>query len=90
MPLLGKVYDALRSRYSQGLEVSLSVLDALTPEEMSHIVGITQRQQGTVNETAFRDCVNTVLQEHQSAGVTSDDDLMALRDKLKQRKGTKA
>ena len=33
-------------------------------------------------------CVNTVLAEHQRAGVSSDDDLMNLRNKLKERKGT--
>ena len=89
VPLLGKVYDDLRSRYSQGLEVSLSVLE-LTAEEMSHVAGITHRNTGTVNAEAFRDCVNTVLAQHQSAGVSSDDDLMALRNKLKERKGTNA
>ena len=87
VPLLGKAYDDLRSRYSQGLEVSLSVLE-LTAEEMSHVAGITHRNTGTVNAEAFRDCVNTVLAQHQSAGVSSDDDLMALRNKLKERKGT--
>ena len=85
--LLGKVYDDLRNRYRTGLEVSLSVLE-LTAEEMSHMAGITHRHQGTVNAEAFRDCVNTVLAECQSAGVSSDDDLMALRNKLKERKGT--
>ena len=89
MPLLGKVYDALRSRYEKGLEVSISVLE-LMPEEMSHVTGITQRHQGTVNAYAFRDCVSTVLSQRQSAGVSSDDDLLALRNKLKERKGTKA
>ena len=87
VPLLGKVYDDLLSRYRTGLEVSLSVLE-LTAEEMSHVAGITHRHQGTVNADAFRDCVNTVLAERQSAGVSSDDDLMALRNKLKERKGT--
>ena len=89
VPLLGKVYDDLRSRYSQGLEVSLSVLE-LTAEQMSHVTGITQRHTGTVNADAFRDCVNTVLASHQSAGISSDDDLMAFRNKLKERKGTNA
>ena len=89
VPLLGKAYDDLRSRYSQGLEVSLSVLE-LTAEEMSHVAGITHRNTGTVNAEAFRDCVNTVLAQHQSAVVSSDDDLMALRNKLKERKGTNA
>ena len=87
VPLLGKVYDDLRSRYSRGLEVSLSVLE-VSAEEMSHLVGIVQRHQGTVNADAFRDCVGIVLATRQSAGVSSDDDLMALRNKLKERKGT--
>ena len=89
VPLLGKAFDDLRGRYSRGLEASLSVLE-LSTEEMSHLAGITHRHQGTVNADAFKDCVNTVLAEHQSAGVSSDDDLMALRDKLKERKGTRA
>jgi len=70
--------------------VSLSVLGDYTAEEMSHIAGISQRHQGPVNEDAFRDCVSTVLAQQQSAGVSSDDDLMALRNKLKERKGTRA
>ena len=89
VPLLGKVYDDLYSRYSQGLEVSLSVLE-VSAEEMSHLAGIAHRHQGTVNADAFRDCVNMVLAERQSAGVSNDDDLMALRNKLKERKGTRA
>ena len=90
VPLLGKVYDQLRSRHEQGLEVSISVLADLTGEETSHIAGISQRQQGVVNEDAFRDCVATVLAQRQSKDVSSDDDLMALRNKLKERKGTRA
>ena len=60
VPLLGKVYDELRSRYSQGLEVSLSVLGDYTPAEVSHIAAISQRQQGPVNEDAFRDCCPSI------------------------------
>ena len=69
--------------------MSLSVLE-VSAEEMSHLAGITHRHQGTVNADAFRDCVNMVLAERQSAGVSNDDDLMALRNKLKERKGTRA
>ena len=86
--LLGRVFGQLRSRYDQGLEVSLSVLTDLTGEEMSHVTGIAQRQQGPVNEDAFRDCVRTVLAQRQSKQVSSDDDLLALRNKLKESKGT--
>ncbi len=88
--LLGNVYDQLCSRAKQGLEVSVGVLSDLNTEEMSHITGILQRHSGTVDETALADCVKTVLKEHQAGQVTTEDDLMRLRDKLKESKGVKA
>lgn len=88
-PLLGKVYSQLKQRYEQGLEVSLAVLEELSQEEMSHMVGVLQRQQGPVNEQAFADCVATICAEHQVASVNSEDDLLALRSRLKERKGIK-
>ena len=88
-PLLGRVYDQLLARHQQGLEVSLGVLSDLTPEEMSHLSGICQRQQGTVNETAFKDCVATIRGETQVKNISSDEDLLAFRNKLKERKGTR-
>ena len=88
--LLGRVFSQLQSRYQQGLEVSLGVLAELTPEEMSHVTAICQRQQGPVSEQAFRDCVRTVTSQKQSKQVSTDDDLLALRNKLKESKGTKA
>ena len=90
MELLGRAFAQLQQRHSRGLEVSLAVLEDMTPEEMSHLTGISQRQQGPVSETAFTDCVQTVLAQRQSAGVSTDDDLLALRNKLKERKGMKA
>ena len=88
--LLGRVFGQLQSRHGQGLEVSLGVLAELTPEEMSHVTAICQRQQGPVNAQAFRDCIRTVTSQKQSKQVTTDDDLLALRNKLKESKGTKA
>ena len=88
-PLLGRVYDQLQKRHQQGLEVSLAVLEELNQEEMSHMVGILQRQEGPVNEQAFADCVATICAEHQAASVTSEDDLLAFRSRLKERKGIK-
>jgi hypothetical protein len=55
---------------------------------MSHITGICQQQSGPVNEKAFRDCVSTVLAENAVKKVESDEDLLAFRNKLKERKGT--
>ena len=89
VPLFGRVFGQLQNRHKQGLEVSLGVLEDLTAEETAHLAGICQKQEGPVNETAFRDCVKTILAENQSRGITSDDDLMALRNKLKESKGAK-
>ena len=86
-PLLGNVYAQLRSRHDQGLDVSLSVLEDLSSEEMSHITGICQRQSGPVNEDAFNDCVRTIQTEHRTSKVTTEDDLLALRKALQGRKG---
>ena len=88
-PLLGKVYSQLRSRYEEGLEVNLSGLADFTAEEMSHIAGILQGRQSPVNEQALSDCVQTILTERQSAQVSTADDLMAYRNKIKQKKGIK-
>lgn len=88
-PLLGRVYDQLLSRHAQGLETGLGVLSDLTPEEMSHVAGISQRQQGPVNEKAFKDCVAIIRGEAQVKKIASNDDLLAFRNKLKESKGTK-
>ena len=88
-PLLGRVYEQLQQRYFQGMEVSLSVLEGFSPEEMSHLAGISQRQQGPVNETALKDCVAVILKTSQVKQIESNDDLMAFRNKLKESKGTK-
>ncbi len=87
--LLGKVYGQILSRYEEGLEVSPAVLTDLSQEEMSHIMGIIHRQEGPVSEAAFRDCIQTILSEHQKTNVTTEDDLLAFQKKLKERKGIK-
>ncbi len=89
VPLLGKVYDQLLAMYHQGMEVTLASVTDLTPEEMSHVVGMCQRREGPVNETAFSDCVETIMGIRTSAQVSTDEDLLAFRNKLKESKGTK-
>ncbi len=85
--LLARAYAQLKARYQQGLEVNPAVLTDFTAEEMSHIAAICQRQTGPVNETAFADCIRTILAEHQAASVSSDDDLRKFQNRLKERKG---
>ena len=66
------------------------MLEELEPEEMSHIAGILQRQQGPVNEQALQDCIRTIQDEHQSGKVTTDEELRLRQERMKQRKGIKA
>ena len=87
--LLARVYLQLRQRHDQGLDVSLAVLSDLTQEEMSHVTGFCQRQQGPVNEQALRDCVRIIRAEHRVSNVETEDDLMALRNKYRESKGIK-
>ena len=86
-PVLGRAFAQLKQRHEHALEVAPGVLTDFTPEEMSHLVGITQRHQGPVNETALMDCIRIIRGEHQVNNVSSDDDLRALQNKLKERKG---
>ena len=88
-PILGRAFAQLKLRYYEGLEVAPGVLMDFTPEEMSHLVGLTQRHNGPVNENALMDCIRTIRREHQLENVNTDDDLLALQNKLKERKGLK-
>ena len=88
--VLGRAYDQLRRRHDMGLEVSLTGLSEFTAEEMAHIAGIAQRHQGPVNDKGFADCVATVRSEHKKKALSSDEDLLALRNAMKERKGMKA
>ena len=87
--LLGKAFAQLAERYRNGLEISVAVLEGFSAEEMSHLAGIMLRQDGPVNETALRDCIGIIRAEHQAGNVSNDDDLLAYRNKLKDKKGLK-
>ena len=87
--LLGRVYDQFCLRYAQGLTLSPGGLEELTADEMSHITSIAQRQLGPVNEAALEDCIRIILAEHQVSGIRDEEDLMKLREQLKERKGMK-
>ena len=87
--LLGKAFSQLVDRYRRGLEISLAVLEDFSAEEMSHLAGILLRQDGPVNEVALRDCISIIRSEHQAGSVNNDDDLLAYRNKLKDKKGLK-
>lgn len=87
-PLLAKAYDVLRTRYREGLQVSLAGLsETFSPEELSHLTQVSQKKNELVSEDAFRDYLQIIRDEAAKTGVRTEDDLLALRDRLKQTKG---
>ena len=88
-PVLGRAFAQLHSRYRQALEVSPAVLTDFTAEEMAHIAGLAQRHTGPVNENALADCIRIICDEYQRDNTSSDDDLLAMQQRLKERKGMK-
>ena len=87
-PLLGRTYAALRERSREGLQVSLAALgESFTAEELAHLTQMSQKKNELVSEDAFRDYLGIILDESARSGVRTDQDLLALRDRLKQKKG---
>ena len=86
--LFGRVFRQFTQRYEAGMDISLGVLEDVTSQEMNHLTATVHRHHEPVNEAAFRDFVQTVQLQNRSHQVSSDDDLMALRNQLKERKGT--
>ena len=87
-PLLGRAFQALRERFRAGLQVSLAALgEQFTTEELAHLTQMSQKKTELVSEDAFRDYLEIILEESAKAGVRTDQDLLALRDRMKQKKG---
>ena len=89
-PLLGRVFDQLRGQFQAGKEPTLTALTDFTAEEMAHIAGILQRCTDTVSEKALEDSIRVIRKEHAFQTANSDDDLLLLQQKLRERKGIKA
>ena len=85
VPLLGRVFGQLSQRHSQHMEVSIAVLEGLEPDEISHLTAMIHRHQGPVNRQALTDCVGLILSESSKRG--GAEDLLALRNRMKERKG---
>ncbi|MBR4131343.1 MAG: DNA primase, partial [Oscillospiraceae bacterium] len=87
-PLLGRAFELLRARYRAGLQPSLAALgEDFTGEELAHLTQVSQKKDELVSEDAFRDYRNIIREESARAGIQSEQDLLALRDRLKQTKG---
>ena len=88
-PLLGKAYGILKERWQAGRPVTLAALDgAFTPEEMDHLTAVAQAPQPMhTAAAALADFKQTVLAESRGTEIRSGEDLAALRETLKQKKG---
>jgi len=87
-PVLGRAYDALHQQRLHGGLVSLAALEGqFSKEEMEHLSGVAQKGSALVNEDALQDFVKIIREEYAKREARQDQDLMALRDRLKNKKG---
>ena len=87
VPLFANVYTQMQTRHRSGLGVSVASLEELDTDQASHIAMITQNQSGPVNEQAFRDYIDIIRSRFRKRSVSSDEDLLALRDRKKESGG---
>lgn len=86
-PLLGRVFEALRTRWREGRPVSLAALDGLlTPAEADHLAAVANAPQSRAAAgDALRDCVERIRQG--DGGGDDAESLLALQKKWKEKKG---
>lgn len=85
---LGRAYDALVRLYRDGLRVCLSGLQDFSGSEISRLSAISQRYDRVSGEQAFRDCVDVIRAENgKKDSSNTDQDLLALSNSLKRKKG---
>lgn len=88
VPMLGRCFDALNTRWQQGLPVTAAGLsDLLTPAEMAHLTSVLQKPETPLSEQAFDDCLRTIREEYRNAHIADSADLRALQENLRKKKG---
>ena len=88
VPVLGRAFDELRDRHDRGLQVSLAVLEDFTPDELTHLSAVAQKQDALVSEAAFSDYLSVIREQSQKTQQNlSQDALMDLQARLKRKKG---
>ena len=87
VPLFANVYTQMQTRHLSGLGVSVASLEDLDTDQASHIAMVTQNQAGPVNEQAFRDYIDLIHDRCRKRSVSSDEDLLALRNRKKESGG---
>ena len=88
VPLLGRAFDALRQQYGQGRPMSLAGLgEEFTPQEIAHLTRVAQKEDRLVSEEAFADYRDTIMHEYEKSGAHTPQALLAMRDRMKDKKG---
>ena len=83
-PLLGRVYEWMRTRWNQGLQISISAMDGtFAPEEIGHITDIFQKKGNIVNEQALRDYIRVI----QTEASKQNEDLLAVFQRRQDKNG---
>ena len=84
-PLLGRVYAWMEKRWQEGESISIPAMGGdFTPEEVSHITRISQKQEGVVSEKALGDYIGVIQSEAAKRG---SKDLMAALHRRREQNG---
>ena len=83
---LGRIYSVIREKIDRGEALNVgSLSDSLTREEMSLLVRILQKPEQLSNgRKALEDYIARIREQNDPGGA---EDLLALRDRMKERKG---
>jgi len=86
-PFLGKVFELIKTRISHGDNISPALISAsLAPEEAAHLTAMLRKPESPANaERALRDYIEKIRTEKMKAA--GGVDLLAVREKLRQKKG---
>ena len=83
VPMFGKIFKLWQENWREDTPLSPGNLsEILNAQEMAHLCGLLQNNEGPISESAFDDCVRIVREEGNKT-----DDLLALQAKMKQKKG---
>ena len=89
-PFLARVYEMVLTQYENGRNVSVAALASeLKSEEAARLTEIMQKPEDmALREQAMRDYIDKIKTEKLRKG-SDNNDLMALREKLREKKGYK-
>jgi DNA primase len=84
-PFLGKVFTVIKSRHGEGKSLALaSFAQVLTDEEMSRLAQIVEKPESLAEAgRSMKDYIAVIRTER----LKSTDDLLAISEKMRERKG---